>query len=51
MDFTIITLRLLLALVIGGIIGEEREDKNMPAGFKTHILVCVGSAISLSPTD
>lgn len=40
-----ITLRLLLSLILGGLIGLEREDKNRPAGFKTHILVCVGSAL------
>ncbi len=43
--FTII-LRILSAAVIGGIVGFEREYKNRPAGFRTHILVCV-SACSL----
>ena len=37
--------RLGLACVIGGIIGLERENLNRPAGFRTHILVCVGSAL------
>lgn len=40
-----ITLRLLLSVAIGGAIGYEREQKNRPAGFRTHILVCVGAAV------
>lgn len=38
-------LRLLLAVVIGCIIGIERERKNRPAGMRTHVLVCVGACI------
>lgn len=38
-------LRLLLAVVIGCIIGIERERKNRPAGMRTHVLVCVGASI------
>ncbi|WP_438763577.1 MgtC/SapB family protein [Enterococcus sp. AZ194] len=30
---------------IGGVIGYEREQKNRPAGIRTHILVCIGAAI------
>ncbi|HNW86543.1 MAG TPA: MgtC/SapB family protein [Candidatus Limiplasma sp.] len=37
-------LRLLLAVVIGCVIGIERERKNRPAGMRTHVLVCVGAA-------
>ena len=40
----IILLKLLLALVLGGLIGLERELNRHPAGLRTHILVCVGSA-------
>ena len=36
-------LRLLLALISGGIIGFERSMKGMDAGFRTHILVCMSS--------
>ena len=39
------TLRLLLAVVAGCIIGIEREHKNRPAGMRTHVLVCVGAAM------
>lgn len=45
MKLTTIIFRLFLSLILGGLIGIEREDKNRPAGFRTHILVCVGSAV------
>lgn len=38
-------LRLLLALGLGGAVGSERESVDKPAGFRTHILVCVGAAL------
>ncbi|TBR10811.1 MAG: MgtC/SapB family protein [Lysobacter sp.] len=37
--------RLLLAAVLGGVIGLDREKKERSAGLKTHILVAVGSAL------
>ncbi|MEG0494145.1 MAG: MgtC/SapB family protein [Clostridia bacterium] len=37
-------LRLFLSVVIGCVIGIERERKNRPAGMRTHVLVCVGAA-------
>lgn len=40
-----ITLRLVLALGLGAVIGLERELQRMPAGFRTHALVSLGSAI------
>ncbi len=42
-----IILRLLLALVFGGLIGLERGADRHPAGFRTHILVCVGAALAM----
>lgn len=39
-----ITVRLLLALICGGILGIEREKKRRPAGLRTYMLVCVGAA-------
>ncbi|MGI6722621.1 MAG: MgtC/SapB family protein [Anaerovoracaceae bacterium] len=42
-----VTLRLLLAMLFGGIIGLERGANRHPAGFRTHILVCVGSALAM----
>lgn len=41
-----ITVRMLLAMFCGGLIGIEREFKRRPAGFRTHILICVGAAIT-----
>lgn len=40
-----IIIRVILAILVGGVIGYERESKNRPAGFKTHILVCLGAAV------
>jgi putative Mg2+ transporter-C (MgtC) family protein len=37
--------RLLLAAVLGGIIGFEREIAGKPAGLRTNLLICVGSAL------
>lgn len=39
-----ILLRLLTAVLVGGLIGLERGGRNHDAGLKTHILVCLGSA-------
>ncbi|MGB9839763.1 MgtC/SapB family protein [Thermovenabulum sp.] len=39
--------RLLLSIILGGIIGIERESVNRPAGFRTHVLVCVGSTLTM----
>ena len=40
-----ILLRLCLALLVGGIIGWERQLRHKPAGFRTHMLVSMGSAL------
>src|SRR5690625_663261 len=40
-----IVFRLGLALFLGGAIGFEREKSNRAAGFRTNILVCMGSAL------
>lgn len=42
---TRITLRLLLAAILGGILGYERELKARSAGIRTHMLVAVGAAL------
>lgn len=39
--------RLIMALVCGGIIGLERGRRRRPAGFRTHMLVCVGAALTM----
>lgn len=37
--------RLFLSCILGGIVGFERERKDSPAGFRTHILVSLGSSL------
>lgn len=41
-----VMLRMLCAMLCGGIIGLEREFKRRPAGFRTHILICMGAAMT-----
>ena len=43
MDLLDLILRMALATVVGGVIGLERELRDRNAGFRTHILVCVGA--------
>lgn len=38
--------RLIIAVICGGFIGIERERKRRPAGFRTHILICLGAAMT-----
>ena len=44
-SMTRISLRLVLAAVLGGILGYERELKARSAGVRTHMLVAVGAAL------
>lgn len=48
-DFNVISVivRMVLAVLCGGIIGIERETKRRPAGFRTHTLVCLGAAMTM----
>lgn len=41
-----VCVRMLLAVCCGGIVGLEREIKRRPAGFRTHILICLGAAMT-----
>lgn len=45
LDTEIMLMRLLLAALLGGLIGWERERRNKQAGLKTHLLVAVGSTL------
>jgi putative Mg2+ transporter-C (MgtC) family protein len=45
-----ILLHLLTALVAGGLIGLERSYHGRPAGFRTHVLVCVSSSMLMLVT-
>src|SRR3954470_8470832 len=40
--------KVFFAILCGGLIGLERELKNKPAGIKTNILICLGSALYTS---
>lgn len=42
-----IGIRFLLCIICGGVIGFERERKHRAAGFRTHILVCTGAAVTM----
>lgn len=44
--FLSVTVRMVLAVFCGGVIGFEREFKRRPAGFRTHILICLGAAMT-----
>ena len=50
-DLLGMTVRVLLALFCGGAIGMEREGKRRPAGFRTHILICLGAAMTTSTSQ
>lgn len=44
--FLSVAVRMALAMVCGGVIGFEREYKRRSAGFRTHILICLGAAMT-----
>ncbi len=46
LTMTSIALRLVLAVFCSGIVGLERALKRRPAGFRTHILICLGAAMT-----
>ncbi len=45
-NFASVIIRIFLAMLLGGLIGIEREKSKRPAGFRTHILVCVGACLT-----
>ena len=45
-NYATICIRLILAIFSGGIIGYERGKHGSAAGLRTHILVCIGSAMT-----
>lgn len=47
MSFLAVSVRLVLALVLGGLLGLERVRKRRPAGIRTYMLVCVGAALTM----
>ena len=44
-EYVLISVRLVLAMVAGSLIGLERTYHGRPAGFRTHILVCTASSL------
>lgn len=42
-----IVVRLLMSVIFGGFIGMERGQRRQAAGFRTHILVCLGSTLAM----
>ena len=44
-------LRLVLATVLGGLVGYQREKAEKPAGLRTHVLVCLGSALTMQVSN
>lgn len=47
LNWVSIVLRLALAIICGGAIGIERGRKGRTAGFRTHVLVCIGAALTV----
>jgi len=45
LDGTVMVLRVVLAVLLGSALGIEREIDNQPAGFRTHIVICLGAAL------
>lgn len=45
-DFLSVLLKMTTAVICGGMIGLERENKRRPAGFRTHILICLGASMT-----
>jgi putative Mg2+ transporter-C (MgtC) family protein len=44
-DATTVTLRLVIAALLGGLLGYEREQRGKAAGLRTHMLVALGAAL------
>jgi putative Mg2+ transporter-C (MgtC) family protein len=44
-QFAQVLLRLIVAALLGGLVGIQRQRARKPAGLRTHILVCLGSSV------
>ena len=40
-------LRVILAMLMGGLVGYERERKSHPAGFRTYMIVAIGASLTV----
>lgn len=45
LNITSVVIRVFLSIVVGGVLGMERQRKNRPAGFRTYMLVCLGASL------
>ncbi|MGN1030850.1 MAG: MgtC/SapB family protein, partial [Butyricicoccaceae bacterium] len=45
MDIKTILIRLGTAIIVGALVGLQRETSHRPAGLRTHMLVAIGSAL------
>lgn len=50
-ELLVLCTRLLLAIVLAGLLGMERQRKGRGAGLRTHILVCLGSTLVMTVSD
>jgi len=46
-NFASVTLRLIFAMLFGGLLGIERAKKGRAAGFRTYMLVCLGASLAM----
>ena len=46
-----VLLRLIMAVLLGGLVGIEREIHGRPAGFRTHVVVCLGATMMMIASD
>ena len=47
LNFASMALRIVLAVIVGGLLGLERERKSSPAGFRTYMIVAIGSTMAI----
>ena len=45
MEPLLVLLKLMAAVICGGIVGWQREARDRPAGLRTHVLVCLGATV------
>lgn len=46
-----VAIKLVLALICGGVLGLERGRKKRPAGFRTYMLVCIGATLVMMTNE
>lgn len=50
-EYVVPVFRLLLAVLLGGIIGFERAERGREAGLRTHIMVCLGACLVMLTSE